>query len=83
MSEDFNLITKTFEEIHDAIKDIGLPQDRVDETGPEDHFINELAHIFIALFDFCFFTRIVFVSGRKRESYLVTDFGELSNMYLI
>ncbi len=75
MTEDFNLITKTFEDIHDAIKDIGLLKDRVDlEAGIEDHFIDELARIFIALFDFCFFTRTAFETSRKRRPSVVAEF---------
>jgi hypothetical protein len=84
MTDDFNLVTKTFEDIHNAIKDIGLLKDRVDvEAGIEDHFIDELARIFIALFDFCYFTRMAFETSRKRRYFVVAEFREPSNVFLI
>lgn len=68
MSEDFNLISSTFGDIYQAIKDIGLLQDRVKvEAGVEDHFVDRLTDIFVSLFDFCSFGTKMFETSRRRE----------------
>jgi hypothetical protein len=65
MSEDFNLIEKTLNDIHEAIKDIGL-LDRRARNEKEDHFVHRLTDIFISLFDFCYFSTKMFELSRKR-----------------
>ena len=66
MSEDFNLIEKTFKDIHEAIQDIGLLDNRA-KSEKEDHFVHRLTDIFIALFEFCYFSAKMFESSRRRE----------------
>lgn len=74
MSEDFNLIEKTFNDIHEAIKDIGL-LDRRARNEKEDHFIHRLIDIFISLFDFCYFSAKMFESSRRREYIDIVMYG--------
>lgn len=70
MTEDFDLVGRTFESIHKAMEDIEQLDARAQRKLPgqkEDTFARRLMAIFIALLDFCSFSAHVFEVSRKRE----------------
>jgi len=64
MTEDFDLIEETFDSIHEAMKDIGLLEDR---NAEQDHFMNRLMDIFLGLFDFCQFSAKMFKDYSRKS----------------
>jgi hypothetical protein len=71
MTEDFDLIQQTFENIHQALADIGLLKNY---RATEGHFAERLTNIFISLFEFCLFCTNLFKSSRKRKSYIIAHY---------
>ncbi len=65
VSADLDLIQETFEMIHNAMKDIGLLQNRRTQEG---HFTSRLIEIFLSLFDFCLYSTKVFKQYSRKST---------------